>query len=142
MPRAVTTSGCASLMSAASQHYKRGSVAHGSTCIARSLTHATNIEYEITNWYTAIHPDAPYATNIIAARPHPDGMRLTMFNERVNLRSADGRVERRVMTSRNDYARVLRDEFGLALRDNELDIIMDCRSRHGVPGAFSHPLFG
>ena len=45
---------------------------------------------------------APYATNIIAARPRPDRTRLTMFNERVNLRHADGAVERRVMTDRDD----------------------------------------
>jgi N-hydroxyarylamine O-acetyltransferase len=48
------------------------------------------MEYEITNWYMATHPDAPCATNIIAARPRPNRTRLTMFNERVNLRHADG----------------------------------------------------
>ena len=26
-------------------------------------------EYEITNWYTGTHPDAPYQSNIIVARP-------------------------------------------------------------------------
>ena len=44
-----------------------------------------------------------------------------MFNERVNLRHADGDVERRVMTGHDDYAGVLRDGFGLDLFDDELD---------------------
>jgi N-hydroxyarylamine O-acetyltransferase len=100
-----------------------------------------DMEYEITNWYTATHPDAPYATNIIAARPRPDCTRLTMFNERVNLRHADGGVERRVMTNRDEYASVLRDGFGLNLSDDELNAILAVRARHGVPGS-SHPFFG
>ena len=100
-----------------------------------------DMEYEITNWYTATHPDTPYATNIIAARPRPDHTRLTMFNERVNLRHADGGVERRVMTSRDEYASVLRDGFGLNLSDDELNTILAVRARHGVPNS-SHPFFG
>jgi N-hydroxyarylamine O-acetyltransferase len=100
-----------------------------------------DMEYEITNWYTATHPDAPYTTNIIAARPRPDRTRLTMFNERVNLRHADGGVERRVLTSRDAYASVLRDEFGLDLSDDELNTILAMRARHGMPGS-SHPFFG
>jgi N-hydroxyarylamine O-acetyltransferase len=99
-----------------------------------------DMEYEITNWYTATHPDAPYATNIIAARPRPDRTRLTMFNERVNLRHADGGVERRVMTNRGEYASVLRDGFGLNLSDDELNTILGVRARPGVPGS-SHPFF-
>src|SRR4051794_24031873 len=68
-----------------------------------------DMEYEITNWYTATHPDQPYATNIIAALPCPDRTRLTMFNERVNGRHADGAVERRILTGRDAYASVLID---------------------------------
>ena len=97
-------------------------------------------EYEVANWYAATHPDAPYATNILAALPRPNRTRLTMFNERVNLRHADGGVERRVMTDRDDYASVLRDEFGLSLSDDELDSILAVRVRHDLPGS-SHPCF-
>ena len=39
-------------------------------------------EYEITNWYTSTHPDTPYQSNIIAARPGRNRTRLTMFNAR------------------------------------------------------------
>jgi N-hydroxyarylamine O-acetyltransferase len=64
-----------------------------------------------------------------------------MFNERVNLRHADGDVGRRVMTDRGDYASVPRDGFGVDLSDDELDAILAVRARHGVPGS-SHPFFG
>lgn len=90
-------------------------------------------EYVVAHWYTATRP--------IAALPRPDRTRLTMFNERVNLRHADGGVERRVMTDRDDYANVLRNGFGLDLSDDELNAILAVRSRHGVPGS-SHPFFG
>jgi N-hydroxyarylamine O-acetyltransferase len=40
-------------------------------------------EYEITNWYTGTHPDAPYLSNMIAARPGPNKTRITLFNARV-----------------------------------------------------------
>jgi N-hydroxyarylamine O-acetyltransferase len=98
-------------------------------------------EYDVANWYAATHPDPPYATNIIAALPRPDRTRLTMFNERVNLRHADGAVERRVMANRDDYATVLRNDFGLDLSDDELNSILAVRAHHGVPGS-SHPFFG
>src|SRR5882757_7009812 len=47
-------------------------------------------EYEVANWYTATHPDAPYLSNMIAARPLSDGSRLTMFNGRVSTRAQNG----------------------------------------------------
>jgi N-hydroxyarylamine O-acetyltransferase len=37
-------------------------------------------EYEITNWYTATHPDTPYQGNIIAAKPGPNRTRITMYS--------------------------------------------------------------
>jgi N-hydroxyarylamine O-acetyltransferase len=98
-------------------------------------------EYEVANWYTATHPSAPYATNIIVALPRPDRTRLTIFNESVKLHYADGGTARRVMTDRDDYAIMLRDGFGLDLSDDELNTILAVRARHGVPGS-SHPFFG
>jgi N-hydroxyarylamine O-acetyltransferase len=37
-------------------------------------------EYEICNWFTATHPDSPYRSNLIAARPGPNKTRATLFN--------------------------------------------------------------
>jgi N-hydroxyarylamine O-acetyltransferase len=98
-------------------------------------------EYEVANWYTATHPSAPYATNIIAALPRRDHTRLTIFNESVKLRHADGGIERHVITDRDDYASVLRDGFGIDLSDDELNTILTIRARCGVSGS-SHPFFG
>jgi N-hydroxyarylamine O-acetyltransferase len=51
-------------------------------------------EYEITNWYTGTHPDGPYVSNMIAARPGPNRTRATLFNARLIVRDADGHAER------------------------------------------------
>src|SRR5262245_23238155 len=77
-------------------------------------------EYEITNWYTGTHPDAPYQSNIIAARPGPNRTRITIFNRRVTVRHATGEAERRQLSDEADFRTVLRDEFGLAMSDEDI----------------------
>ena len=52
-------------------------------------------EYEITNWYTATHPETPYQGNIIVAKPGPNRTRITMYNARVTVRDADGQAKKR-----------------------------------------------
>jgi hypothetical protein len=44
---------------------------------------------------TRNHRETPYQSNIIAARPGPNGIRKTMFKAPVTIRDADGRTERR-----------------------------------------------
>ena len=97
-------------------------------------------EYEITNWYTATHPDTPYQGNIIAARPGPDRTRITMFNARVTVRHASGDAERRTLATESEFRSVLRDEFGLALSDDEIRTCIDVMTRKGERGA-PHPFF-
>ena len=67
-------------------------------------------EYEITNWYTGTHPDAPYQGNIIAARPGPNRTRITIFNRRLTVRHATGEAERRHLGDEAEFRSVLRDE--------------------------------
>jgi N-hydroxyarylamine O-acetyltransferase len=57
-------------------------------------------EYEICNWFTASHPDSPYRSNLIAARPGPNRTRVTLFNARLNIRHATGEVERECSPTR------------------------------------------
>ena len=76
-------------------------------------------EYEITNWYTATHPETPYQGNIIAARPGPNRTRITMYNARVTVRDADGYAEKRWLKDESEYSEVLRNEFGLNLSEQE-----------------------
>lgn len=97
-------------------------------------------EYEITNWYTGTHPDAPYQSNIIAARPGPNRTRITIFNRRVTVRHATGEAERRHLTSEAEFQAVLRGEFGLALSDQEVRACIDVMERKGAKGA-PHPFF-
>ena len=78
-------------------------------------------EYEITNWYTATHPDAPYLSNIIAAKPGPNGTRVTMYNARVTVRDADGHSEKRWLKAESEFGDVLRGEFGLNMSDQDIE---------------------
>jgi N-hydroxyarylamine O-acetyltransferase len=96
-------------------------------------------EYEITNWYTGTHPDAPYQSNIIAARPGLNGTRLTMFNARVTLRHASGEVERRLLRHEAEFRSVLKNEFGLNISDEDIGTcisVMEQKGTKGAPHAF------
>ena len=97
-------------------------------------------EYEITNWYTGTHPDAPYQTNIIAARPGPNRTRLTMFNARVTVRHASGEVERRLLTDEAEFRSVLKNEFGLNMPDDDIRTCISVMEKKGAKGA-PHPFF-
>ena len=97
-------------------------------------------EYEITNWYTGTHPDAPYQSNIIAARPGPNRTRITMFNARVTVRHATGEAERRLIKDEAEFPSVLRDQFGLRMSDEEICSCIDVMQRKGGEGA-PHPFF-
>ena len=97
-------------------------------------------EYEVANWYTATHPDAPYLSNMIAARPLSDGSRLTLFNRRLTSRALDGRCHRRHLETPEAFTIVLREEFGLTVSEGDLHEMLSVMERRGVRGA-PHPFF-
>lgn len=97
-------------------------------------------EYEICNWFTASHPDSPYRSNLIAARPGPGRTRITLFNARLNVRHATGEVERRTLNDKAEYRDVLAKTFGLALSDADLAIALETVAQKGARGA-PHPFF-
>lgn len=97
-------------------------------------------EYEITNWYTATHPETPYQGNIIVAKPGRSRTRITMYNARVTVRDADGRAEKRWLKKESDYADVLRGEFGLNMTDKEIDRCIAIMKTKGT-GDSPHPFF-
>jgi len=97
-------------------------------------------EYEVANWYTATHPDAPYLSNMIAACPLPDGSRLTMFNGRVTSRAPNGESRRRILETPEAFAVVLREEFALAVSDGDLHEMLRVMEERGARGA-PHPFF-
>ena len=97
-------------------------------------------EYEITNWYTSTHPDAPYQSNIIVAKPGPNRTRITMFNARVTVRHASGEAERRLVRDEAEFRSVLRDDFGLNISDDDVHQCIEVMERRGHQGA-PHPFF-
>jgi len=97
-------------------------------------------EYEITNWYTATHPETPYQGNIIVAKPGPNRTRVTMYNARVTVRDADGRADKRWLASDCDYHDMLRGEFGLNMSDQEIDQCIAVMKERGT-GDAPHPFF-
>jgi len=97
-------------------------------------------EYEITNWYTATHPDTPYQSNIIAAKPGPNRSRITMYNARVTARDADGHAEKRWLVTETEFRDVLRGEFGLNMSDQEIDECVAVMKAKGT-GDAPHPFF-
>jgi N-hydroxyarylamine O-acetyltransferase len=97
-------------------------------------------EYEICNWFTGSHPQSPYLSNIIAARPGPNRTRLTLFNARFNVRHTSGRVDRRTLQNENEYRSILADEFGLRLSDAELKAALTHVEQRGTRGP-PHPFF-
>ena len=97
-------------------------------------------EYEICNWFTASHPQSPYLSNIIAARPGPGRTRLTLFNARFTVRHASGQAERRTLASVDDFRSVLAEQFGLALAEDDLQTALAHMEQRGARGA-PHPFF-
>ena len=97
-------------------------------------------EYEITNWYTSTHPDTPYQGNIIAARPGPDGTRITMYNSRMTVRNADGSAERRRLETEEEFRDALRGDFGLNLSDEDIRMCVEVMRLKGT-GDEPHPFF-
>jgi len=97
-------------------------------------------EYEITNWFTATHPSAPYLGNIIVAKPGPERTRVTMYNGRVTIRDADGRADKRWLSRDSDYYDVLRAEFGLNMSDQDIEQCIAVMKAKGT-GDAPHPFF-
>ena len=97
-------------------------------------------EYEMCNWFTGTHPESPYVNNMIAALPGPQGTRLTLFNARFNVRHGSGEVERQILESKDDYRAVLRDQFGIALSEQDLETALTNVERRGTRGP-PHPFF-
>jgi N-hydroxyarylamine O-acetyltransferase len=97
-------------------------------------------EYEICNWFTASHPDSPYRSNLIAARPGPNKTRITMFNSRLTVRHASGEVKRRILGAMDEYRNVLVHTFGLNITDADLAFALETVERKGNHGP-PHPFF-
>jgi N-hydroxyarylamine O-acetyltransferase len=98
------------------------------------------VDYEVANWFTATHPSSPFVSNMIVARPGPEGTRNTLFNGRLTVRRPGDRVERSSLETAADFHTALDDTFGLALSGADLTEAREILDRKGTRGA-SHPFF-
>ena len=98
------------------------------------------VDYEVANWFTATHPASPFVSNLIAARPGPDGTRHTLFNGRLSTRRRDGTVERRPLDDTPAFHAALSGTFGLNLDAADLDAALAVLDRKGTRGT-AHPFF-
>lgn len=92
-------------------------------------------DYEVGNWFTATHPDSPFVSNLVAARPAADGVRHTFANGRLGTRWADGRVVHRMLGTEDEMRAALDRFFGLAVSPAELRAMLDVLERNGRRGA-------
>ncbi|MGY6157543.1 arylamine N-acetyltransferase family protein [Paraburkholderia strydomiana] len=83
------------------------------------------IDYETSNWYTSTSPEAIFANNLIVCRVLDD-TRLTLLNDQLNEREADGCIVREQrLASADELAACLHDRFGLKTGDIDLAEIFD-----------------
>lgn len=94
-----------------------------------------DVDYDIANWFTATHPNSLFVSNMIVARPGPDGTRHTFLNGRLNLRRPDGTTERQELADDASIADVLAGVFGLALPVEDIRSALVVLARTGQRGA-------
>jgi N-hydroxyarylamine O-acetyltransferase len=83
------------------------------------------IDYETSNWYTSTSPEAVFANNLIVCRVLDD-TRLTLLNDQLNERAADGGIVREQrLASADELAACLHDRFGLKTGDIDLAEIFE-----------------
>jgi N-hydroxyarylamine O-acetyltransferase len=97
-------------------------------------------EYAICNWFTATHPKSLHLNNLIAARPGPNGTRLTLFNSQLSVRYPSGEVDRRTISGSQAFRDVLIKDFGIRLSDCDLQTAVTNMEQRGASGA-PHPFF-
>ena len=79
-----------------------------------SLEEQMPMDYEVSNWFCATHPESKFTTDLMAARL-PAGRRLGLLNRRFSIHHPDGRTERRLLVGAEEIADVLEREFAISL---------------------------
>jgi len=72
------------------------------------------VDREMGNWYTSQHPKSHFRTKLMVARATQGG-RLTLANRELTRRGADGSASTTVLTTHDELAQVLQQDFGLQL---------------------------
>ena len=78
------------------------------------------IDYETSNWYTSTAPDSVFLNHLIVCRVLAES-RLTLLDDQLNERAADGQViSERQLKSADELATCLREQFGLNTGDIDM----------------------
>jgi N-hydroxyarylamine O-acetyltransferase len=70
------------------------------------------VDYEVSSWYLCNHPQSPFVTNLMAARPVPGG-RYGLFNDQLTFHPLNGHTEQRRLASADEIRAALQTHFGL-----------------------------
>jgi N-hydroxyarylamine O-acetyltransferase len=84
------------------------------------------IDRELANWYTSAHPESHFRNRLTLARALPDGERLTLLNDELTKRHADGSSTSLRITSPEALLPMLSEHFGLSF---------PAGTRFGPPGS-------
>ena len=72
------------------------------------------IDRIVANWYTSTHPQSHFKHRLLVARATPTG-RVTLLNETLSIRGADGVAEKHRIESHDHLLAILREHFGITL---------------------------
>ncbi|GGL73896.1 arylamine N-acetyltransferase family protein [Wenxinia marina] len=78
------------------------------------LAETLPVDHEAPNWYLATHPASHFRVRPVAARPLPDGRRLSLAGRRFTVRTG-AREEAYVLADNERVGMCLHEEFGLIL---------------------------
>jgi N-hydroxyarylamine O-acetyltransferase len=84
------------------------------------------IDQDVANWFTSQHPQSHFRNRLIVARAAPDGRRITLLNDQLSIRGADGQARKEVLGSPQALLAVLSDQFSLEFA---------ATTRFGEPGS-------
>jgi N-hydroxyarylamine O-acetyltransferase len=77
-----------------------------------TLEPASDVDFEMGNWFTSAHPQSRFVQNLIASRTE-DWKRYTLLNREFTIRHRDGRVEKRELSTPDELLEVLKTHFKL-----------------------------
>jgi N-hydroxyarylamine O-acetyltransferase len=84
-----------------------------------------HVDIEVLNYYVSTHPDSPFLTNLMAARPTADG-RFALRDNVFSVYGANGRVEQHELASAVEIRAALALTFGIQLPvDERLDAALE-----------------
>ena len=87
---------------------------HWRTLYTFDLMETYGADYEMYNWYYSMHPESPFARNIILARPQA-GRRLALRNSRYTVYVCGGASESRVLSQTRELRSVIENDFEVRL---------------------------